>query len=1401
MTAADSLTSDHRGIGRPHLAWETSRSTLLGLSMLLACGAATAAEAPASRLETLATAYGQVIQPLLVRYCHECHAGDTTEADVDLAAFRSLADVRRRPAAWQKIGEMLDSGQMPPPDAPQPSDADRRRLQQWVREYLTIEAAARAGDPGPVVLRRLSNAEYTYTLRDLTGLESLDPAHEFPVDGAAGEGFTNVGQALVMSPALLTKYLEAAKEVAAHAVPLPDGLRFSPSPSRRDWTNEGLGRIREFYRRYAGTGGGSAVNLQGIQFSTNQGGRLPLERYLEATLAERDALRQGTKTLSEVARARGLSPRYLDRIWRTLTADDAGPSLLVDQLRRDWRTATVADVPRLMADVDRWQSALWKFNTVGHLGREGAPRAWLEAVNPLVTQQEVRVKLPAAAAGKDLVLSVSVGDAGDGRDGDVVVWDRPRFVAPGRPEILLRDLQRVVHELTTRRAQLIAQTAACLEAAEEVLLATEPADVAALAQRHGVEPAALAAWLDYLGIGTTGTVNLGTPITGQLKSASGYDFIQGWTGDEALSVLANSSDQHVRIPGNMRPHSIAVHPTPSRSVAVGWRSPVSATLKISGSVQHAHPECGNGVTWSLDVRRGNTRQRLAAGISHGAAVIPVGPLDSLAVRTGDVVSLVIGPRDGNHSCDLTAIDLTLEDAERSWSLARDVSPQILAGNPHAGVWHFYSEPAAGTDSAVIPAGSLLARWHASLEPKSRRALAGELQQLLQQGPGSLAADAPDAVLHRQLTSFGGPIFAAALKAIATAPAAGVEPVSSEVGLPASLFGRHPEGHTVPPDSLCLSAPTELQIRLPAELVAGAEFVTTARLHAAGNGAGSVQLRVQTTPLEGTGLVSTTPILVKDGSSAQARIIAALDQYRDLFPPVLCYIQIVPVDEVVTLTLFHREDEHLRRLMLDDAEAAELDRLWDELLYIAREPLELVTAFQQLAEFATQDRPDLVKAFEPLRQPIQERADRFRQRLVDTEPAQLDAVLRLAELAFRRPLADTETQQLRAFYGQLRQQELSHDDALRLTLARVLVAPEFLYRAERPGPGTVAGPVTDWELASRLSYFLWSSLPDDELRSLAAAGRLSDPDVLTAQTRRMLRDPRSRRLATEFACRWLHIHGFDRHDEKSERQFPTFAGLRDDMYEEAVRVFTDFFQNNGSVLNLIAGDQTFLNEDLARHYGVPNVTGPEWRRVDGVRAHHRGGVLTLAATLATQSGASRTSPILRGNWVSEVLLGEKLPRPPKNVPPLDDVVPEGLTERQLIERHSRDAACAKCHARIDPLGFALEQFDAIGRYREQNAAGLPIDARTQLADGTALDGVAGLQNYLLHTRREAFLRQFHRKLLGYALGRSVLLSDEPLLEELQGVAEKHDYRIGTIVETMVLSPQFRQIRGRDQVDEE
>jgi Protein of unknown function (DUF1592)/Protein of unknown function (DUF1588)/Protein of unknown function (DUF1587)/Protein of unknown function (DUF1585)/Protein of unknown function (DUF1595)/Planctomycete cytochrome C len=1388
--------------------------------LLLSPVAAIVTAAQAAGAADAVAEYDHGIRPLLTEYCLKCHSTEKQKGELDLERFRSIDDVKRAPEVWQEALEQLSDGEMPPKDKPQLSAEQKQQLMAWIGTTLETIGRENAGDPGPVVLRRLSNAEYTYTIRDLTGIESLDPAREFPVDGAAGEGFTNAGAALVMSPALLTKYLDAAKEIAGHAVLLPDGVQFSEKTTPRDWTEEKLAAIRGFYAGFSETGGAQPVNLQGIQFDTNAGGRLPLEKYLAATLTERDGLLSGSKSIAAVTAERGLNAKYLGTLWAVLTGGE--PSLLFDMIRAQWRAAKPDGAPAVAAAIGQWQKALWRFTTVGHIGKRDGPKAWQVPVVPLAPRQEIRMKLPAPAHGKDVTLYLSVSDAGDGREHDFAVWENPRLVAPGRPDLALRDVRETVRTLTEQRGEIMAAAAKCLAAAAEAGASPDKSAVGELARKHGVAAPVLAAWLDYLGIGS-GAVRIDAHMKQRMERAENYDFVKGWTGADALSVVANSSGQHVRIPGNMKPHGVAVHPSPKLRVAVGWRSPVAGAVQVSGRVQHAHPECGNGVTWLLELRRGNTRQRLAAGTAQGAELKTAGPVENLTVQEGDFISLVIGPRDGNHSCDLTAVDLTITADGREWDLAKDVSRNILAGNPHAdrqghdGVWHFYSEPDnGGGPESLIPAGSLLAKWRSASAAKKPQ-IADDIQKLLQSGAADLPKDSPDAALFRQLASLNGPLLrsvAGRMPAPAGKPLA--LPDGSAFGPDPALFGKHPDGSGVAAAGLSVQAPSVVEVRLPADLAEGCEFVATGSLHRESGAEGSVQFGVTTTkPATSPGLAAgaakpqggkgtwsdgeqplgfDTPVVVNDGSAARRRMEAAFDDFRSLFPIALCYTKIVPVDEVVTLTLFYREDEALQRLMLDDVQRASLDRLWDEMHFVSQDALALVDAFEQLWQYATQDADP--SAFTPMREPIKQRAAEFRKLLADTAPRHVQAVLDMAPRAWRRPLSEAELVELRGLYQKLRAQELPHDAAVRMLLARVLVAPAFLYRGEKAAPGSAAAPVNDWELATRLSYFLWSSAPDDELRGIAAAGQLREPDVLAAQARRMLKDPRVRRLATEFACQWLHVRDLETLDEKSERHFPTFASVRGAMQEEAVRFFTDFFRRDASVLSLLDADHTFVNARLAAHYGLtpdPRLLIPEsgWQRVDGIRAKGRGGILGFAATLAKQSGASRTSPILRGNWFCETLLGERLPRPPKGVPVLPEEPPAGLTERQLIEKHSSDPACARCHERIDPFGYALEGFDAIGRSRDANT-------RAHLADGTVFNGLDGLRTYLLTTRRDDFVRQFCRKLLGYALGRSVMLSDRPLLEEVQARLAASGFHVADAVELIVTCRQFREVRGRTEV---
>jgi hypothetical protein len=1226
-----------------------------------------------------ADTFEQTIQPLLRDYCLSCHSTEKREGELDLQRFGSLDQVKQHADVWARVQEQLATGEMPPKDAKQLSADQKQQLIGWIRKTLNEIALATAGDPGPVVLRRLSNHEYTYTLRDLTGVNTLNPAREFPVDGAAGEGFTNSGAALVMSPALLSKYLDAAKEVSRHLVLLDDGIRFSPSDSPQDWSDEALAKLRQFYARY--TVKTEEVNqVDGTGLVKNEGGAIPLARYLEAL--------QGRGQRDD------LSAKYLSLLEQALTAKE--PSLVLDSLRAKFRAGQLK-----AADIEAWQKVLWRFNTVGHIGRPKGPKSWQELANPFAVQQEFRVTLEPS---KNAKIFLSAATAGDGDTDDEVVWENPRIVTKGRPDIPLGSVPELLRHLETQREKLIADCEGCL---------------AALAAGNENAPKeSLAIWREYLGYGASSKLEplLSTKVDG----TPDYKFVKGWRHERErdLSVLANSSDADVRIPGILKAHSITTHPSPSREAVIAWKSPIKTSqLRISGHVEHAHPECGNGVTWALEVRRGNVVEKLTAGVQDRAKGTAIGPFENVRIEAEHAVVLSIGPRDGNHQCDNTAVQLTFSDGDKTWDLAKDVSPNILAANP-IGPWNFLSQPVSPSAASELPAPILA--WRKAPSPE----LAAKVREYLEK-------DFP--LTH--------PLLASTWKSFRPSK---------------------------PADPLKSHAPAVLHVDIPALLTNGGEFVVTGRL--ADKGKGSVQLHVSTLVSNSslTDLFPAIPIVVGDSSTARKQFESAFDDFRRLFPKVLCYSRIVPIDEVVTLTLYHREDAHLQRLMLSEAEAAELDQLWRELLFVSEAPLKQVDVFEQLYQFATQDRAELAEELKPLREPTLQAAAEFRSRKQQADAAQRQAVLNFAALAWRRPLTEQETAQLRSMPP-------------RLMLVRVLTSPAFLYRGETPGKKP--GPVNDWEVATRLSYFLWSSMPDEELRSLAAAGKLSNPDVLAAQARRMLKDPKIRRLATEFGCQFLHVRDVATLDEKSERHFPSFTKVRDAMQEEVVRFYIDLLQNDRRVLSLLDADHTFLNKTLAEHYGIP-FTGDDWQRVDGLRQQGRGGALGFSAVLAKHAGASRTSAILRGVWVSEVLLGDKIPNPPKGVPVLPDEAPAGLNERQLIERHSSDNKCASCHKRIDPYGFALEGFDAIGRQRA-------ADTKTILFDGTAVEGLSGLRTYLVAQRKQDFTRQFSRKLLGYALGRSVQLSDQPLIDNL--VATENG-RIGDLIEQIVCSRQFREIRG-------
>jgi hypothetical protein len=1371
---------------------------LLGLAALTLLGLGSIrTDRPATATQPKPPADYAAVHTLLGKYCLGCHSTKAKRGSLDLERFATLDDLRKDLKVWQGVIEQVEAGEMPPKDKPQPTAEEKKQLLAWVRGFLDAEARARAGDPGHVPLRRLSNAEYNYTVRDLTGVD-LQPTREFPADGAAGEGFTNAAEALTdISPALFTKYLNAAKDIADHAVLLPDGFRFSPAKTRRDWTDEGTAALRKFYARVA-----------------PPDGKLPVQPYLLAVVRHRDALTSGQLTIEVVAAKEKLNARYLGVLWRALT--DKTPSQPLDDIRAKWKAATEKDVPALAAEVAAWQAALWKTVKIGNYIQASwnSPDSYIESLTrqvpvdpPAAESAPLRLAVKPTPGQSEVTLFLAARDLSPAANGSVV-WSRPRFEAAGKPPLLLKDYPQFGPAFEVDYPSVFANSAkylaAVVELANDKKLTPEE-----LARKHGLDAAFLKRWSEVLAVEPfakdTEAIGRDVPLTPLelLEEKTPADpnrpAINGWRkkGTDLPVLVTNSSGTPEQIPGRIPAYGVGVHPMPKEFVAVVWKSPVAGSVKVAAKIVHAHPACGNGVAYWLEYRRDNRAFVFAeAGVDLGGEGEP--PAKTIKVGKGDQIILAIDAKEGNHGCDMTAITLTIADADnpgRVWDLARDVGGSVHDGNPHADrqgnkdTWSFVrgpSRPPGKSISNVIPPQSLLGKWRdAASDPKRKdeaAKLAGQVQSLLS-GKRPAQEKSPDRVLYDNLVSVESTLF----RGVDAAKLG--KRIAGPFGLPKERFGK-------PDDSIVATANSVVEVRLPAALFVGREFVVEGTIGGAADRA--VQFQVLTSKsAAGKQWDANGPLVASSNSPVYKGLIQGHAEFRKVFPHYTCFPQVVPTDEVVTLKMFHREDEPLIRLFLSAEERRELDRLWAEQRFVSRQPAAEYAYLPQFMGFTTQDTPKAFQQFFIDRKPLFKRdADEFLKEEEAAIPRQLDALMEFASKAYRRPLREAERAELMSLYQTIRGKGTTHAEAFRGVLARVLVSPAFLFRIEQAPAGKEPGPVDDWELATRLSYFLWSSVPDEELRRLAAEGRLRDPKILAAQVERMLKDDRTRALAIEFGTQWIHVRGFDELKEKNEKLFPTFTPeLRAAIYEESILFFQDLFRSNRPVTAILEADYTFLNETLARHYGIPGVSGPEWRRVDGVRQYGRGGILGLASVQTKQAGASRTSPVLRGNWVVETLFGEKLPKPPPNVPQLPEM--EGadkLTTRQLVEKHVSVESCAACHVRIDPFGFSLEKYDPIGRLREKEITGLPIDARSRLKDGTEFEGIDGLRNYLLTKKKDVVVRLFCRRLLGYALGRAVTLSDTALLDEMVAELNRNDGKIAAAVQAVVRSPQFRMVRG-------
>jgi len=396
----------------------------------------------------------------------------------------------------------------------------------------------------------------------------------------------------------------------------------------------------------------------------------------------------------------------------------------------------------------------------------------------------------------------------------------------------------------------------------------------------------------------------------------------------------------------------------------------------------------------------------------------------------------------------------------------------------------------------------------------------------------------------------------------------------------------------------------------------------------------------------------------------------------------------------------------------------------------------------------------------------------------------------ATLAFRRPPSAAELEPLAGLFTKRLAAGMPYEEALKAPLQSLLMHPAFLFRVEQDQSGKKEWPVNGYELATRLSYFLWASMPDAELFRLAGEGKLAEPAVLAAQVKRMLERRGVAIRSRFFGGAWL---GYDELLEFSEpdlKKFPEFTqSLRKSMYRESVQFFGNVIRENRPVTELISSDYTFLNEELAKHYGIADVKGGDMRRV-ALSDPNRGGIIGQASVMTVTSLPLRTSPVKRGKWILDTLLGTPPPPPPPDagVLPPDDHSASGTTMRERLEKHRSRAACAACHAKIDPLGFGLENFDLLGRWRTVDVNGKPIDSKATLPGGTVFDSPAGLKRYLL-SDDDLFLRNLARKMLAYGLGRPLEYYDEPVVVDLVRQLRGDGLKMQTLILGIVQSPPF------------
>jgi mono/diheme cytochrome c family protein len=634
------------------------------------------------------------------------------------------------------------------------------------------------------------------------------------------------------------------------------------------------------------------------------------------------------------------------------------------------------------------------------------------------------------------------------------------------------------------------------------------------------------------------------------------------------------------------------------------------------------------------------------------------------------------------------------------------------------------------------------------------------------------------------------------------------------------FGTSPDGTAIGPDDFATTGTAAFSIDAPAG-GAVAEFQVDAELGKDRNAV--VRVMISDRP-EGSARDAITRVLIGDPRSAGYETFrTGIAEYVSLLPPN-SHGEANPADKdpvpapfdntynspehdaFVLKVKYQRSDGFFTRNLVDGADRARLNHAWNDLfgswpyhdayLEMLADHFGLKLKSRQIKDLTPAEIAALPAAARPHVTALRAHFDEVVKAQTLAQPGHVTDALAFASRAWRRPLTPAEKTSLRAFYEKSRTlNKLDHDAAIRALVARVLVSPAFLYRVETVAHGPEK-PLSGWEMASRMSFFLWSSIPDDELRRAAAAGELSDPAKVARQVKRMTADPKARRLATEFFGQWLGFYQFDEYRGIDTGRFPEFTDeVKSAMYDESISTFEYIVRQDRPVKEILSADYTFLNKPLAKFYGISRdvkSTGPV-EKVDGAHAFDRGGAFRLGSVLTTTSAPLRTSPVKRGNWVLRRILGTPTPPPPANAGtiPADDKTFNGLTLRERLAQHKRSATCAACHLRIDPLGFPLEGFDAVGRVRDKYADGKAVDVTGELADKSTIVGANGLLDYL-QGRDTQVMTTLSKKMIGYALGRTVMASDRPLIREM--ISAGGNAAFSDLAVKIVTSRQFRNRSG-------